>query len=106
MKTIKMLLLSLVLSGLVCFVSCKKDDDPSGCNYVTETQDELDALSAAATAYGNDPSTANCQAYKNAYQAYLNELEDHIDCATVNGQHDELQSAIDSAQASLDQLQC
>jgi hypothetical protein len=38
--------------------------------------------------------------------AYLNELEDHIDCATVNGQKDELQDAIDQNQAALDQFQC
>jgi hypothetical protein len=100
------LLLCVSVAGLLVFSSCKKDDDPSGCNYVTETQDELDALTAAATAYGNDPTPANCQAYKVAYQAYLNELEDHVSCAALSGQQNELQSAIDSAQASLDQLQC
>jgi len=107
MSTIKMLLLGLLLSGSAFVFSCKNDDDPQGCNYATETQDELNALEDAAAAWGADSSNpAKCQAYKDAWQAYLNELEDHIECATVNGQQDELQDAIDQNQAALDQFQC
>jgi hypothetical protein len=46
MSTIKMLLLGLLLSGSVCVLSCK-DDDPQGCDYGAETQDEATALSDA-----------------------------------------------------------
>jgi hypothetical protein len=108
MRFIKMILLGLVLSGSVYFLSCKDDDDdPQGCNYVTETQDELTTLNEAAAAYGADPTNpAKCQAYKDAYQAYLDELEDHIDCAALSGQQAELQNSIDQAQAQLALLQC
>lgn len=97
-----------MLFGIVVFsIGCKKDDDPVGCNYLTEVQNEVNALSTAATEYGNDPTNpAKCQAWKDAYQNYLNALEDNVECATLSGQQAELQSAIDQAQASLDSIQC
>lgn len=105
--TFKTLLSAMAISALL-FTACKKDDDdPVSCNYLTELQDELDALNAAAAAYGNDPTNPQkCQAYKNAAQAYLDELEDHIDCATLAGQQAEIQAAIDSAQDSVNAIQC
>lgn len=108
MNSLKKLLACLLLGALVFTYSCKNDDDdPSGCNYLTETQDELNAVNAASDAWIADPTnTAKCQAYKDAYQAYLDELEDHVECATVSGQQAQLQDAIDSAQAALNNLQC
>jgi hypothetical protein len=103
---------SKLLAGLLLFLvsfnySCKDDDDPSGCDYVTETQDELNAVTAASDAWLADPTnSAKCQAYKDAYQAYLDELQDHTSCAAAAGQQGQLQDAINSAQASLNQLQC
>lgn len=97
-----------MLFGIVVFnFGCKKDDDPVGCNYAAEVQNEVNALSTAATEYSNDPTNpVKCQAWKDAYQNYLNALEDHVDCATLSGQQAELQSAIDQAQASLNAIQC
>ncbi len=106
MKTMQKLIACLMLGLVVLTYSCKKDDDPVGCNYATEVQNEINALSAAATTYGSDPSTANCNAYKAAYQNYLNALEDHLDCAALSGQQAELQAAINQAQAELDNFQC
>lgn len=101
--------LALLLLGMVFLnPGCKKDDnDPVGCNYALETQDELNAVNEAATAYANDPTNAvKCQAFKDAYQAYLNDLENHVECAALSGQQAELQTAIDQAQAALNDLQC
>jgi multidrug efflux pump subunit AcrA (membrane-fusion protein) len=108
MNSIQKLLACLLLGIVVLTYSCKKDDDdPVGCNYATEVQDEVNALTEAATAYSSDPTNlAKCQAYKTAYQNYLNALEDHVDCAALSGQQAELQSAIDQAQAQLDAFQC
>jgi hypothetical protein len=76
------------------------------CNWATEVQDELDAVTAAATAYGNDPTnSAKCNAYKSAFQDYLNALEDHKGCVPSE-QSAQLQQSIDAAQTSLDALQC
>ncbi len=94
--------------GFVVFsFGCKKDNDPVGCNYLTEVQDELNAVNAAVEAYTADPSNpVKCQAFKDAYEDYLNALESHIECATLSGSEDELQADIDAAQASLDSIQC
>lgn len=83
--------------------SCKKD--PVSCNWATEVQSELDAVTTAATAYGNNPTTATCNAYKTAFQNYLNALEDHKSCVPSE-QSAQLQQSIDAAQTSLDALQC
>lgn len=101
-------LLVCTLFGIVVFsIGCKKDDDPVGCNYAIEVQDEVNALNTAATNYSNDPNNpAKCQAWKDAYQDYLNALEDNVECAAISGQQAELQSAIDQAQASLNSIQC
>lgn len=100
---------TLLLTSVLCLAflgACKDDDDPVSCNWTVELQDEADAVTAAATTYGNNPTPANCQAFKNAYQEYLDEAEKRIDCATVAGQREELENAIDQAQESLDNLQC
>jgi hypothetical protein len=105
MKTLYKLLLCLSVVGLLSIWSCKDDDDdPQGCDYATETLDELNAVNAAATTYGNNPTPANCQALKDAYGAYLDELEDHVECAALSGQQAEIQASIDQAQASLDTI--
>jgi hypothetical protein len=108
MNSIQKLLACLLFATVVLTYSCKNDDDdPVGCNYATEVQDELNAVTEAATAFGNDPTNAaKCQAYKDAYQDYLNALDDHIECAALSGQQAELQAAIDDAQAALDAFQC
>jgi|GEM_PF-1337210 len=108
MNSIQKLLVCLLFGMVVFSIGCKKDDDdPVGCNYATEVQNEVTALSEAATAYGNDPTNpAKCQAWKVAYQNYLNALEDNVECAALNGQQAELQSAIDQAQLALNDIQC
>jgi|SRR6187200_1237843 len=107
MNTIQKLLTCLLFGLVFLTYSCNDDDDdPVGCNYATETQDELNALQAALDAYSANQSTANCQAYVSAYQNYLNELEDHIECATLSGQQAELQALIDQSQDTLDNWQC
>ncbi|HLF63810.1 MAG TPA: hypothetical protein VI603_08655 [Saprospiraceae bacterium] len=95
----------LTLVSVVLLVSCK-DDDPVGCNWTTELQAELTAFNDAATDYGQNPTTENCNAYRNAGLAYLDAAADLQSCANASGQGTEYQQAIASAQASLDALQC
>ncbi len=106
MKTFKKILVGVLILSMPVIYSCK-DDDPVGCNYVTETQDELDALNAASSAWSADPGNMQkCNAYKTAATNYLNALDDHRNCATTPAQEQELQDAIDASQASIDALQC
>jgi hypothetical protein len=108
MNSFSKLLACFMLGLVVITYSCKKDDDdPVGCNYATEVQDEVNALTAASNAFSADPTNvAKCQAFKAAYQDYLDALESNIECATLSGQQAELQAAINQAQADLDAFQC
>lgn len=108
MNSIQRLMSCFVIGLILMTYSCSKNnnDDPGGCNYLTEVTGEIEALTDAATIYGNDPTSANCQAYINAYQNYLNELGAHINCAALFGNQAELQTAINDAQAQLDDIQC
>lgn len=102
-------LMACLLGGLLFFsMGCDKDDknDPVGCNWFTEVQAESTALSDAATAYGLDPTTANCEAFVDAYEAYLVALEANLGCAGTQGNQAELQAEIDAAQAQLANINC
>ncbi|MBK9983120.1 MAG: hypothetical protein IPP15_11985 [Saprospiraceae bacterium] len=103
MNTFQKIIAGICIMSIPFVSSCKKD--PVTCNWATEVQSELNALSTAAATYGNDPTTANCNAYKAAVQNYLNALEDHKGCVPSE-QSAGLQQAIDDERASLDALQC
>ena len=97
--------------GSMMFVSCNNGDDdvgPCGANWIFATQiaDEANALATAASAYGQDPTTANCEAYRQAYQDYLDAARALENCARQVGQLTEYNQALADAQAGLDALQC
>lgn len=90
--------------------ACSKDNPgPAGCaanfNYAVELQTEATNLSNAASAYAQDQSTANCNAYKDAYQDYLDAAED-VDLCVPTGDRAAYQAAIDEARNELNNLQC
>ena len=89
--------------------SCNKKDDENPCSvaWATELQDEANALIAAAQAYGANPNTPTCTAYKNAAQAYVDALEPYGDCATLTGQQrTEWEAALSDAQDVVDAISC
>jgi len=91
-----LLLLALLLT--VCLYSgCGGDDDGPGllCNadaYANDIADEVSDFSDAAIAFTQDPSTANCNAYKSAAQNYLDALKRYDTCAAITGRADYLAS--------------
>ena len=110
MNSIQKLLACLMLGLLVIGYGCKKDDDdPVGCaNWAADVSAEATAFSNAATVYFSNPTPtlAECQAYKNAGQAYVNALNAHVECATISGNHVDLQAAINQIQADVNAIQC
>ena len=105
MKNFQKLIVGICIMSIPFFSACG-NDDPVSCNYAEEVQDELQAVTDAATAYGNDPTNpAKCNAYKVAFQDYLNALEDHDNCVRAEDQA-AYDQAIDDAQASINALQC
>lgn len=102
------LLIAATLVAVAMF-SCKKDDPAGPCNNFNLSvalQAEADAVSQAATVYGQNPTTQNCISFRNAYQAYLDAAADLQGCANATGQGAEYAQAIADAQAALDGLQC
>ena len=108
MNTVQKLLACTLLLLAFAYVGCNDDDDndPQPCNYATELAEELDAVTAAAQAFGANPTTENCEAFRQAYQNYLDEAEQYAECAALAGDQAEYQQAIDQAQQALDGLQC
>jgi hypothetical protein len=104
--------LSSHLIIIFCFTlfvtSCSKDDDgvaPCSTAWGTELQNELTAVINAGSAYGLDPSAANCSAYKAAYQDYINALKPYGNCATLTGQsRTDWQKAVSDAEAEVSAL--
>ena len=107
------------LFALVCLVGitgCKDDDDDNnvkggptgpGCAnaWATDLQDELNVISVAATNFANDPSTANCNAFKAAYQDYLDALKPYGNCAALSGtQRANWQQAVEQAEDNVDSI--
>ena len=111
MKKFFVLLPLMVFSMLI--VSCGDDDGNDGnvnCSdsfsINNELNDEINAFATAAGAYGTDPSAANCQAYKDAAQDYLDALEALKDCAEEAGQLTSFNQALANLEAAFDTLTC
>ena len=92
------------------FWTCNKDDDKTDtCSgaWASELSNEANAMISAAQTYGANPTPANCNAYKQAAQAYLDALEPYGNCAALTGQdRADWQAAFDAAQESVDELDC
>ena len=106
----KLISISLFVVLVVSFssISCKKDkDDPGICGttWATQVTAESNALSNAITVYAASPTAQNCNAYKTAYQNYLNALKPFTDCSVYTAaQKTELQTAIAQAEADISTL--
>lgn len=102
--------LVLMVFVIIGFNSCNNNkvlDDDCSTVWVSEVQDELNAMSNAAAAYGANPTAANCNAYKSAAQAYINALQPYGDCATITGaQRTQWEQALASAQQSINSMEC
>ena len=109
---IKKIFFSLFLTIAVFgFWTCDKDNnnngDPCSAAWASELSNEANAMINAAQVYATNPTPANCNAYKQAAQAYLDALEPYGNCATLTGQDRvDWQNAVDSAQQSVDNMQC
>ncbi len=105
----------LLFLGLLAFTlfttACGGDDDGGGPGFCTSETfgNDISAavmrLTEAAADYSNDPTTANCNTYKNAARDYLDEVRRFENCATLNTQQ-EFRDALREAEESVDMIQC
>ena len=104
----KKILCFVIFVSLLGLDSCKKDSaDPAFCGtaWATQVTTELNAVSNAAAAYASTPNTTTCNAYKSAYQGYLDALEKFLDCSLwTSAQKTELENAIAQAESDMGDL--
>jgi len=103
-----LLLLFFAVFALSLSTGCSKDGStPSGCDanlFNQSINPKLTAWQDAATAYGNDQSIANCEAYKSTGQAFLESIRSYENCASLYTQS--WRDAVDGAQADLASIPC
>ena len=106
-KIFMTLFLGFIIAGISSCKNNEEKDAPCSVAWATELSDEMNAMSSAAQAYATDQSTANCNAYKQAAQDYLNALKPYGDCTLLTGQ-DRIawENALADAQESLDDMDC
>lgn len=109
MKRSKIALLgfSLVLTSLI--ISCNKTNNEGACfgylGWALAVQDEATALSTAASAYSQDPTTENCEKYRQAYSNYIDALDSQGSCVPSD-QNSDFQKSLDDARSELSALNC
>lgn len=100
---------SMLLAAVALLPSCGEEDGGNLCStsWRTETQDELNAVSIASTAYSSSATIANCNNYKTAYQSYIDALKQFENCSTLNGQdRTDFENTLQSAETALAGLSC
>lgn len=103
----KLFAMSLCLLAVAFVAPSCKDDEEDCAQTASNLQDELTSMQNAAIAYALDNSTANCNAYKSAAQAYINEAQDLIDCPGLSASEKaQYQQSLDDAQDELNNLPC
>ena len=101
-----------ILIGLFFFLglnSCSKKDKVAACStsWASDLQSKVSAISTAAQAYGINPNSTTCNAYKNACQAYVDALQPYGRCATLTGQQkSDWDTAFAAAKASVASISC
>jgi hypothetical protein len=102
--------LSIVFISALMFYSCSGNSlaDRCGPNWspAVELEQEINAYTAALTAYTQNPTTANCEAFKDAYLDYLDALRDWEDCYIYAYSEAEFNQAIDDAEDAINELEC
>ena len=98
----------VIILSFLGFGSCKKKaTDPDYCNtaWATSLQPEITAFTNALATYTNDPTTANCNAYKAAFQDYIDALEPFGNCTAWSAQDKaDWEEALADAEAEISTL--
>lgn len=102
------LVLGLLIIGMS--MSCSKKDDDSGglcvTTWATNIQDELTAVTEAATAYGNSGSQEDCERYKQALRDYLSEVRKYESCYIEAGQRAEFEQSVKESEQDIEDIEC
>ena len=106
MKLFRVLVFGVVLLSLGS-VSCKTSGVNCGsAGWGLAIQDEINNLSTTATAYSTNPTTENCQAYRQAYIDYIDALKGWEKCLSNAVDRADWQQALDDAEQEANNIQC
>lgn len=109
----KLFLLFALPFALFTITACGGDDDDidnqtgfcTTALYGERVSAALDQFSTAVNAYANDPSTANCEAYRDAAQDYLDVLREFETCTFLVDDAD-YQESLREAQQEVNDIDC
>ena len=102
----KYFLLTICAFAISFSPSCK-DDKEECAQTASQLSDKITAMSNAAIAYGMNQTTANCNAYKSAAQAYINAAQPLANCPQLSAsERAAYQQAINDAQDEINNLTC
>jgi hypothetical protein len=107
MKSKKLFFFFSLILFLGLFSSCGSDgvDCGNSVNWASEINAELTAWTNAATAFSTNPTTENCNAYKDAYQDFIDALKPWGDC--LSGQEfTDWQQDLNDAEAGVAAINC
>ncbi|MDO6811034.1 hypothetical protein Q4603_20605 [Zobellia galactanivorans] len=111
MKRIELLRI-IACSALLFSLGCSKDDDSpdpqSGClnkSWGEQTQAEVEAVTAAAATFSNEPSKASCENFRTAYIDYIEALQKLESCVPIPNQA-AFAKALEDGKIELAKLDC
>jgi hypothetical protein len=107
-RTLSLALIAfLFLNMISCSSDSDGDGDPDFCgtSWAVDLEDEINTFTTAGVAYATDPSDENCNAYKAAFQAYIDGLKKFSGCGAWTAQQkSEWQDVLDEAEGEIDGL--
>jgi len=108
----KYFLVGCALTVSVGIGGCSNDDSPdseTGCptgkSWGEQTQEEADAVAAAATTFATEPSKASCENFRAAYIDYIEALEEVNTCILEENEAAFLK-ALEDGKTELDNIDC
>lgn len=97
-----------LLTFSIGLISCGGDDvedcTSASINFSQEFSDELENITTVAINFANNPSSSNCNAYKDAIRDYIDALKSLEDCARETGQLDEYNESLAEYESEIDSL--
>lgn len=102
-----MILLSLGIGLLLSIGSCRKSGLRCGSlGFAFALQDEAQNLSNASSAYSQNPTPANCEAYKHAYLDYIDAIRGYEKCLTTQAERASWQQSLEDSEQNAMNIQC
>ena len=93
-----------ILFTTLILMSCGSDDasDCTQAQFSSEVNAAITGVNNAGTAWANDPSSANCNAFVSAANDYLDVVEGFNGCGVIS--QSDYDSQIDAARAAINTL--